>query len=167
NRSRSGTLLSASPSWRWQLPMNRRRSSNLAGRVSELEKRYRHSEGGRFYLIWGTNDADCQRKLEEAKARGDVMPGDRYDARTCPDPKWPSRWTTLDLISREELEIMTEEADRMIGPVGFSRSNSYTQFSDAELGVIYAEGLPRGISFAPDVPSIRRTNLRRLRGYFP
>jgi hypothetical protein len=71
------------------------------------------------------------------------MPGDRYDARTCPDPKWPSRWTTFKQISDEELDIMIEELGKMIEPVEFTRSNSLTQFSDAELCVIYAEGLPR------------------------
>ncbi len=116
--------------------MYRRRSSNLAGRVGELEKEYRHSEGGRFYLIWGTDDADCKQKLEDAKARGDVALGDRYDARTCPDPKWPSRWTNLDQISMEELNTI-------VGPFEFSRSNRFKQFSDAELCEIYAEGLPR------------------------
>lgn len=120
-----------------------RRPNNLAGRVSELEKRHRLLEGGRFYLIWGTDDAHCKQKLEEAKARGDVVPGDRYNAITCPDPKWPSRWTNFDQISTEELEVMMEELKIMVGPVDFCRSNSFTQVSDAELDVIYAEGLPR------------------------
>src|SRR6516164_2935432 len=111
--------------------MNRRRAGNLASRLSDLEKRYRYSEGGRFYLIWGTDDADCQQKLQEAKAKGDVVLGDRYDARTCPDPKWPSRWTTLDQISREELNVI-------VGPVefDFGRPNRLSQFSDAELCLI-------------------------------
>ena len=87
-------------------------------------------------MICGTDDADCQQKLEDAKARGVVVPGDRYDARTCPDPEWPSRWTTLDQISRE-LNIIA-------GPVEFCRSNPLMlQFSDVELCEIYAEGLPR------------------------
>jgi hypothetical protein len=118
--------------------MNRRRASNLASRVRDLEKRYRHSESGRFYLIWGTNDADCQRKLEEAKARGDVVPGDRYDAWTCPDPKWSSRWANLGQISPEELDIMAGSVE-----FEFDKPSRFNQFSDAELCEIYAEGLPR------------------------
>ncbi len=66
------------------------------------------------------------------------MPGDRYDARTCVNLKWPSRRTTLDQISRDELNVIMGSVE-----FDFGRPSRLSQFSDAELCEIYAEGLPR------------------------
>ena len=127
--------------------MNCRSPNNIAGRLGELEKRFRHSGGGRFYLIWGRDEADCADKLRAAKLNGDLHVGDRYDTKIWPHSIAPPepRLTALHQVSDEELNTITlihsmERQESHLEPLP---SSSVTcQYSDAELSEIYAEGLP-------------------------
>src|SRR6202035_5212544 len=77
------------------------RPNNLKGRVVKLE-RLRRPKGDRFFMIWGRDKADLERKLAKAKAEGDLLPGDRFDTRIWTNSSAPSppRWTRLDEMSR-------------------------------------------------------------------
>jgi hypothetical protein len=49
-------------------------------------------------MIWGRDDADLASKLNNAKAEGDLQPGDKFDTRIWPyssEPP-PPRWISLD-----------------------------------------------------------------------
>src|SRR5271169_2167498 len=108
-----------------------RRLNNLIGRVIELE-RLRRPKGGRFFMIWGRDDADLASKLSNAKASGDARVGDKFNAAIWTSPAQPpdARWVSLDEVSHEELVILagrqakTESSDN--GNLNFAR------YSDAE-----------------------------------
>ena len=55
--------------------MNRRPNSFI-GRVIVLE-RLRRPKGGRFFMIWGKDDADLASKLSKAEAEGGHLPAER------------------------------------------------------------------------------------------
>jgi hypothetical protein len=118
-----------------------RRPGKLADRIIELEKR-RPSERGRFYLIWGKDEADCSSKLTEARAKGDISRGDRYDVKIWPHSSSvpPSRWTTLDQTSHEELATICDLNGR---PEELRSSSILRQYSKADLNEFYADGLRR------------------------
>jgi hypothetical protein len=116
-----------------------RRPGRLADRVAELEKR--RPSGGRFYMIWGKDEAECANKLTEAKTNGDLQHGDRYDSKIWPhdSPMPPSRWTTLDQTGHEELRTICSPVEREAERAPHSFAD---QYSDADLCEIFAGGLP-------------------------
>ena len=117
------------------------RPNNLKGRVVKLE-RLRRPKGARFFMIWGRDKADLARKLANAKAEGDLLPGDRFNTRIWTDSSAPSppRWTRLDEMSREELVILAggeNREDKYLPP------SIACQWTDAELSDFYADSLRR------------------------
>jgi hypothetical protein len=123
--------------------MNRRPNS-LRGRVIELE-RLRHCKGGRqFFMIWGRDEADLAKKLAKVKADGDLLPGDKFDARIWPHESAPPppRRTALHKVSIEELRTIasSEHSEGRHFP-----SSIACQWTDVELSDIYANGLPHSV----------------------
>jgi hypothetical protein len=119
------------------------RPDSLKGRIVKLERLCgRRSEGGRFFMIWGRDDADLERKLNEAKSGDDLSPGDRFDAKiwTSFDPPPLPRWTRLDEMGREELVLIVGGEDREDDHLHQSVA---CQWSDADLSDFYADSLPR------------------------
>lgn len=119
--------------------MNRQVNS-LTARVGKLE-RLQRPEVSSFYLIWGRNEADLAKKLDDAKTRGVIKRGDRFDARvwTRPDPPPAPRWTVANEMTVDELTIVVGREDR--DPDGW-RHPSVSGLSSAQLSNIYAEHLP-------------------------
>src|SRR5258707_468755 len=107
-----------------------RRPNNLRSRVIELE-RFRPPKGGRFFMIWGRDDADVLRKLTSAKVDRDLQPGDSFDTKIwsySSEPP-PPRWISLAEMTYEELEIVAggkNHEDRRAHP-------SFVHWSNNEL----------------------------------
>ena len=98
-------------------------------------------KSGRFFMIWGRDDADLASKLSNAKAEGALRLGDRFDTRiwtysVLPPP--PPRWISLDEMTCDELAMIAAGEDREARPL---HSSTASQWSDAELSEIYANGL--------------------------
>ena len=66
----------------------------MAGRVVKLE-RLKRPTGSGFYMIWGADETDFACKVREAKDRGDLSPGDKFDAQNL-DPSQSSTVTAMD-----------------------------------------------------------------------
>jgi len=117
-----------------------RQANSLAGRVGKLE-RLQRPEVSSFYLIWGRDAADLANKLHDAKERGVVKRGDKFDARvwTRPDPPPAPRWTVANEMSVDELTIVVGREER--DPDAW-RHLSVSGLSNAQLSNIYAEHLP-------------------------
>ena len=118
----------------------KRRPNNLIDRVIALE-RLRRPKGGRFFMIWGRDDADLASKLNNAKAIGDVRVGDKFNAAIWTSPTQPpgARWVSLDEVSDEELVILLGSEAKTGND---HRSVNVARYlSDAELSSIYANGL--------------------------
>lgn len=119
--------------------MNRQVNS-LSGRVGRLE-RLQRPEVSSFYLIWGRDEADLAIKLDDAKTRGILKRGDKFDARVWTRPDLPPapRWTRANEMSVDELTIVVAREDR--DPNAW-RDSSVSRLSSAELSDIYAQHLP-------------------------
>lgn len=118
-----------------------RNLNSLAGRVVKLE-RLKRPTGSGFFMIWGRDGTELANKLREARERGDLSLGDKFDTRIwiLPTPPPSPRWTRLDEVSREELVIIAggEDLERQ-----YLHSSIACQWSDADLCDFYSDGLPR------------------------
>src|SRR5271166_603866 len=117
----------------------KRRSNNLIALVIELERLLR-PKGGRFFMIWGIDNADLARKLSNARAEGDLQPGDKFDTKiwTYFSAPPPPRWISLDEMTDEELAIIAGGENREAQHIHPSIAS---QLSDGELSEVYADRL--------------------------
>jgi hypothetical protein len=123
--------------------MNRQPNS-LKGRVVRLESLCaRRPRDSRFFMVWGKDNADIERKLHAAEEGGELASGDRFDAKIWTGSGTPPlpRWTKLDEMSREELVIIAggeDREDRRLHP------SIACQWTDADLSDFYANSANPG-----------------------
>jgi hypothetical protein len=115
-----------------------RRPNNLRARVENLE-RHRRPKGSRFFMLWGSDEIELTDALSKAKASGDVGIGDKFCchvwALSTQPP--PPRWVSFHEMSDKEWAIFAEGADK-----DKNADNSLRRFSDAEISLLVANGLP-------------------------
>jgi hypothetical protein len=123
---------------------------NLGERLVKLEAGWNSASGSDLFVIWGKNDADLKRKVGEARAVGDLKPGDRYSARIWPRSSEmpPSRHTSLFAIflsnrNERELEAWLEAKGYRATDESNASIPSACEFSNEQLCEILASGLQR------------------------
>jgi hypothetical protein len=124
------------------------RSSRLGDRIVKLEAGHKNTGSSDLFLIWGKNAADLERKLQRAKASGDLKAGDRYSANVWPgsNEEPVSRRTSIFAMflknhEDHEFEAWVEASGlKLLDP---GNHTDLTSYSSEDLCAVLASGLPR------------------------